>query len=136
MLSWAGGSRRLNQNKKKRDIQIRRDMPISQNKLMPYSDNPSMIEEPAREHRRNPGTSTRKNRPSSRFKLGKFFQKWIMSSRHLKIPGQQQHVNLHDSARLPIKIRPVSFLYTHFDQYHTIGDRWIQPDEPFNYSYS
>ncbi|KAA1101857.1 hypothetical protein PGT21_031596 [Puccinia graminis f. sp. tritici] len=106
MLSWAGGSRRLNQNKKKRDIQIRRDMPISQNKLMPYSDNPSMIEEPAREHRRNPGTSTRKNRPSSRFKLGKFFQKWIMSSRHLKIPGQQQHVNLHDSARFPIKIRP------------------------------
>ncbi|EFP86975.2 uncharacterized protein PGTG_12716 [Puccinia graminis f. sp. tritici CRL 75-36-700-3] len=87
-------------------------MPISQNKLMPYSDNPSMIEEPAREHRRNPGTSTRKNRPSSRFKLGKFFQKWIMSSRHLKIPGQQQHVNLHDSARFPIKIRPAFCILT------------------------
>ncbi|POW05158.1 hypothetical protein PSTT_09920 [Puccinia striiformis] len=87
-------------------------MPISQNKLMPYSDNPSEIEESGTEPRKSRGTTTRKNRPSSRFKGRKFFQKWIMSSRRLKLPGQQHATHLrpngstNDPSGLPIKIRP------------------------------
>ncbi|KAI7961056.1 hypothetical protein MJO28_001545 [Puccinia striiformis f. sp. tritici] len=93
-------------------------MPISQNKLMPYSDNPSEIEESGTEPRKSRGTTTRKNRPSSRFKGRKFFQKWIMSSRRLKLPGQQHATHLrpngstNDPSGLPIKIRPAFCLLT------------------------
>ncbi|KAI9624470.1 hypothetical protein H4Q26_016871 [Puccinia striiformis f. sp. tritici PST-130] len=117
-------------------------MPISQNKLMPYSDNPSEIEESGTEPRKSRGTTTRKNRPSSRFKGRKFFQKWIMSSRRLKLPGQQHATHLrpngstNDPSGLPIKIRPVSFLFTHLDQHHNTGDPWFQSDKPCHPSYT
>ena len=86
-------------------------MPISQNKLMPYSDNPSITEENNTEQR-SARTPTRKKRGSSRFKPGQFFQRWFMSSRQLRFPGQQSvtHINLNrsinDSLRSPIRIRP------------------------------
>ncbi|PLW23472.1 hypothetical protein PCASD_15035 [Puccinia coronata f. sp. avenae] len=90
-------------------------MPISQNKLMPYSDNPARILENDMQHRRsNRDAPTRKNGSSTRFRPKKFFQKWIMSSTYLKLPGQQHAMYIHPndsnnhSSRFPVKIRPVS----------------------------
>ncbi|OAV93466.1 hypothetical protein PTTG_11852 [Puccinia triticina 1-1 BBBD Race 1] len=115
-------------------------MPISQNKLMPYSDNPSITEENNTEQR-SARTPTRKKRGSSRFKPGQFFQRWFMSSRQLRFPGQQSvtHINLNrsinDSLRSPIRIRPVSLLYNKLDQHNILGDHWVQPNGPFSYRY-
>ncbi|PLW11138.1 hypothetical protein PCANC_21314 [Puccinia coronata f. sp. avenae] len=116
-------------------------MPISQNKLMPYSDNPARILENDMQHRRsNRDAPTRKNGSSTRFRPKKFFQKWIMSSTYLKLPGQQHAMYIHPndsnnhSSRFPVKIRPVSFLYHNRGKHHNSGDYRFQSDEPVNHT--
>lgn len=71
------------------------------------------------QHRRsNRDAPTRKNGSSTRFRPKKFFQKWIMSSTYLKLPGQQHAMYIHPndsnnhSSRFPVKIRPAFCIIT------------------------